>query len=248
MSMNLKKILLSTISLISIVLVDAETIDIECELPSSDAKILSIDKRPVNELYNPTKSANITFSPLGFTAEEEAAFRYAMEIWAQALPATAKINVTADFGCTSSTLAYKASVTVVTDDSTQISYPSALYRYIYDLPKTDEADITIHFNSNRSIWHFSTDPAVTIPEGKYDFVTHTLRAIGLGLGFGSSLMGTTIGSASIYSDPYIFDTFVINEAGITLSSLENRSTEFRNYIRNNTYFSINNPFDYYMGI
>lgn len=241
--MNLKNIFIFSILISCSSLVNAETLEFESELPTPSAEILSIDKRPFFETYKPTKSANITFSPSGFSVEEEAAFRYAMEIWAQALPASAKINVIADFNCTTSTLAYKASVKILTCDSTQTSYPSALYNYLFETPSS-ETDITIHFNNDKSIWHFSTNPSNPIPEGKYDFVTQALRAIGFGLGFGSSISGTTIAQAARYDIPYIFDSFVRDQNDTRLTSLKSKTTDFRNFIRNNTYFALNNYSEY----
>lgn len=241
--MNFKKIFISSILIVCFSLVNAETLEFECELPPATADFLSINKRPTLETYKPTKSANITFSPSGFTVEEEVALRYALEIWAHALPASASINVIADFNCSSTTLAYKASTTILTCDSTQISYPSSLYNYLFDAPSS-EIDITIHFNSDKSIWHFNIDSSIPIPNGKYDFVTQALRAIGFGLGFGSSVSGTTIAQASRYDIPYIFDTFVRDGNNTRLSSLKSKSTDFRNFIKNNTYFAFDNYSDY----
>ncbi len=241
--MNFKHFFIFSILISCFSLVNAETLEFESELPTPTAEILCINKRPTFETYKPTKSANITFSPSGFTVEEEVALRYALEIWGHALPASASINVIADFNCSSTTLAYKASSTILTCDSTQISYPTSLYNYLFDMPSS-ETDITIHFNSNKSIWHFNTDSSIPVPNGKYDFVTQALRAIGFGLGFGSSVSGTTIAQASRYDIPYIFDTFVRNGNNTRLSSLKSKTTDFRNFIRGDTYFAFDNYTDY----
>lgn len=241
--MYFKNIFIFSILIFCFSLVNAETLEFESELPTPSAEILSINKRPTLDTYKPTKSANITFSPSGFTVEEEVALRYAIEIWARALPASASINVIADFNCFSTTLAYKASTTILTCDSSQISYPTSLYNYLFDTPST-ETDITIHFNSDKSIWHFNTDSSIPVPNGKYDFVTQALRAIGFGLGFGSSVSGTTIIQAARYDIPYIFDTFIRDQNDTRLTSLKNRTTDFRNFIRNNTYFAFDNYSDY----
>lgn len=217
----------------------AEKVELIGEFPPTSAMTLNLGDN--NALYRSRSAVSNKFECTlsGFTAEQEAAFQYALELWSQVLPADAKISIHASF-TGNATNAYSVPLTYIKKGN--IAYPLSLYNHKHSTDALNEPSIVIKFCSDLSKWDFSTDHTADIENGKYDFVTHALRAIAKGLGFTSSLTGST--ATTIAHKASVFDSYVRNEANKRLNKLENKSDELLDFVCGDTYFALENYSNY----
>lgn len=178
-----------------------------------------------------TATFDVTYN--GFTPQAQAAFQYAVDLWAAQIESPVPITVNAtwqDLG-TGGVLGSAGPILVIPDGAfgtlPATWYPTGVVNRLAGadlLP--DVPDIQANFNSNPVVpWYFGTDgqPAA----GQYDFVSVVLHELGHGLGFTGAFRventaggplgswGTT-GSGDPNTRPFIFDRGAINGAGAAL--------------------------------
>ena len=186
-------------------------------------------------------TVNVTYN--GFTAEAQAAFQAAVNVWQTQLTSPVTINVQANWVALSSGVLGSAGPgTFAFDSGTSRWYPIALANKLAgtDLtPSADGFDVVSNFNSTFENWSFATDGVPV--SGKYDFMTVVLHELTHGLGFvglwnfsgGNGTYGLGTGSPSIY------DVFLENNAGTNLvTGFTNGSAALGSAITtlNNVYF------------
>jgi len=145
-------------------------------------------------------TANIIVNYTGFTPEAQAAFQYAVDIWARTIVSNVDIVVDANFGNLGAGILGGASPTFQVFaggglfPKDNVFYPSALADKLFgadvgplvSLP-AGFADIQTSFNSTIGFgfdWYYGTDgnPAAN----EFDFVTVVLHELGHGLGMSAS--------------------------------------------------------------
>ncbi len=150
-------------------------------------------------------------------AAAQAAFDYALSIWASTLRSTVPVRVEASWenlggGVLGSAGPWLSSGNAPGLDP-QAFYPYALIdaRLGSDIDPS-RVDITAHFNSNQPSWYFGTDG--NPPSGTFDFVSVVLHEFGHGLGFtGSASVSGGQGSWGFSGTPFIYDRFAQNGTG-----------------------------------
>ena len=180
--------------------------------------------RPMPVPRDAVPRATITVTYSGFTPQAQAAFQFAVDIWASQIISPVPILIDAQFVplgpgvlgaagpwdyvyCTSSCAPAVANTW----------YPVALANKLVaadTLP--GEPDIIAQFSSTFPSYYFGTNGAP--PGGLYDFVSVVLHELGHGLGF-SGLMQYSggVGSWGFGSGlPSIYDRFTINGSGQSL--------------------------------
>ncbi len=180
--------------------------------------------------------AAITVNYTGFTAEQQAAFQYAVNIWASQLTSSVPIVVNASFASLSGTTLAQAGANWVYRDFTAARFANTWYVNAlantlagYDLSTTagDSHEIYAEFNINyASSFYYGTDGLT--PAGKYDFASVVLHELGHGLGFlGWATVSGGIGRVgdSTYGYPMSYDRFVENLAGQDILTFPNSSAE-----------------------
>ena len=167
----------------------------------------------------------------GFTPEAQAAFQYAVDIWASILQSPVTIQIDATFEVLGSGILGGAKVDK-RHNVNDIWFPDALADALGGFDKNPgQPDISISFNSEVN-WYFGTDGYT--PSYRYDFVTIVLHEIGHGLGFISeaeverdwdSNALVFVGSlrAGTPAVPGVYDSFVVNGSGTSLLTFEDPS-------------------------
>jgi hypothetical protein len=173
-----------------------------------------------------TAAFNVTYD--GFSPEAEAAFQYAVDIWAGLIASPVTINVTAYW------TQLPPGVLGAAATGAWANFPNAPIPYTwYPLPLAeslagqnangDDADIVAWFNSAYPSWYYGTDG--NTPGGQFDLVTVVLHELGHGLGFAGSMaydngQGQCNGVPGIacwgdaqYGFPYIYDRFTQDFTG-----------------------------------
>jgi hypothetical protein len=171
----------------------------------------------------------VTYS--GFTAEAQAAFQAAVDIWATQLTSPVPIVVNASFAPLGGSILGQAGAANYLRNFTNAPqgdtfYPVALAN---TLAGTDlipgNGDIEAEFSSNFTSWYFGGG---TTPVGKINFTSVVLHELGHGLGFaGSATYSGGTGSRGLATppDPVAYDRFVYNGNGQRLiTAFANTST------------------------
>jgi len=183
---------------------------------------------PASYVPGAERAVIISVNYSGFTAPAEAAFQYAVDIWASTLTSNVPIIVTANFTNLGAGVLGSAGATNFYRNFTNAPlsntyYPVALASSLrnQDLG-VGFGDITANFNSNFN-WYYGTDG--NCPSGQYDFVSVVLHELCHGLGFsGSANYDGSIGSYGFGGSPTIYDVFVENFAESNITSFANNST------------------------
>lgn len=182
------------------------------------------------KVSNPCSTFFVNY--VGFTPEAQAAFQYAVDIWAASLdtPRTVRINATFTELSSGTLGSAGANGFVSLDPSTtpgavaNVFYPVALAEKLLDDDiNSVQPDIAANFN-NQINWYFGLD--ANPPSGQFDFVSVVLHELGHGLGFQgfgtvSGLSGRIRSGSALF--PSIYDTFTENGDGVALLSFEDPS-------------------------
>jgi hypothetical protein len=168
----------------------------------------------------PAQSSSIAVSYAGFTPQAQAAFQFAIDIWARQLASPVPITIDAQFQDLGPGV-----VGAVGTGSFEQDVPGGIPGTFYPASLANRlagadmqpgiADVFARFGSGVS-WYYGTDG--NAPAGSYDFVTAVLHELGHGLGFFGSGWMTVAGRGmwgfgSETPLPGIFDRFVVNGSG-----------------------------------
>ncbi|MEI6043926.1 MAG: hypothetical protein WCS37_05995 [Chloroflexota bacterium] len=159
-------------------------------------------------------TANMTVTYSGFTPKAQAAFQYAVNIWAALISSPVEIKIAASFEPLSpaSVLASTRPFAFYRDfpnvPLSGVLYPVALANKFagYDLDTTNP-DIVVRLNSSFPNWYYEIGGLM--PNGKTDFISAVLHELCHGLGFSSS-MNVVQGSGTWGLYPYSYDRFIVN--------------------------------------
>ncbi len=159
----------------------------------------------------------------GFPAQAQAAFQYAVNIWAGLLSSAVPIRITATWSSLPPGVLGSAGASALFRDFPNAPRPNTWYAVAVaeklagtDLNGTSNADIDANFSSAVGNWYFGTDG--NTPPGQFDFVTVVLHELGHGLSFFGS-MNVTSGQGSWGQGtgfPFIYDRYAENGAGQSL--------------------------------
>ncbi|MGC6533307.1 MAG: T9SS type A sorting domain-containing protein [Flavobacteriales bacterium] len=185
---------------------------------------------PEGYTFGDSRAVSITVNYTGFTTEAQAAFQYAVDIWASLL--TSDINIVVDAtweDIPGNTLGFAGATTYFANFSgapqDDVFYPSALADKLAgsDLDP-GQSDIVASFDSGTN-WYLGTDGNPAFNE--FDFVSVVLHELGHGLGVvGSATVDGGVGEygLNIAGTPIVYDTFVENGTGLSILSYANNST------------------------
>ena len=174
----------------------------------------------------------------GFTPEAQAAFQYAVDIWANSIESTVPINVSATFTSLGSGVLGSASpATYLTITSgapgtePNTFYPAALWEKIEGEDRSEFGgtnDINANFSSDTN-WYYGTD--ANPPSNQFDFVSVVLHELAHGLGFSGGWATVTssfpddIGAVREPNNniPAIYTHFIENGSGASILSFDDPS-------------------------
>jgi len=167
---------------------------------------------PPAHFGNRSAAANIQVTYDGFPAAAEAAFQYAVNIWASEISSDVIIDVSASWVSLGPNILGSASPNTIHRNFTgapeaNVYYPAALANQLAatDL-QSNSVDISCNFGSDVN-WYFGLDG--NVPPGSYDFVTVVLHELCHGLGFiGSALVAGNTGFLGQSGSPFVYDTFI----------------------------------------
>jgi hypothetical protein len=206
-------------------------------VPAPPAGQLRIQSATITVNYLTTGSCS-TWDP-----SAQAAFQYAVDIWASLVTSPVPIEIDACWEPLAPLVLGSAGTTMIYRDWSGVPvanrwYPAALADALSGVdndPST--AEIEASFNSNFANWYFGTDG--NTPAGKYDFATVVLHEVGHGLGF-FGLMEVIGGQGYwdyYYGYPGIYDHFTENGADTALISYPSPSADLAAQLQsNNVYF------------
>lgn len=157
-------------------------------------------------------AATIEVTYNNFPPDAEAAFQYAVNIWAAQISSDVSITVDANWASLGANILGSASPNTVHRNFTgapnlDVYYPAALANQLAtnDLDASS-ADISCNFGSDVN-WYFGLDGSV--PPGAYDFVTVVLHELCHGLGFiGSATVAGNTGFIGQSGSPFVYDTYI----------------------------------------
>ena len=196
----------------------------------------------------PVKTAEFIVNYTGFTPEAEAAFQYAVDIWATILVSDVPIRVDASFQVLPPNVLGSAGPTFIFSDFDESVKPDTWYISALadaiageDLAETIDSvpnapDLRARFSSTFD-WYYGTD--LNTPSDKFDFVTVVLHELGHGLGFigGASYNDSTeIGEVRIAGLPLIYSDFVENSGDTAILSLPDSSKILGKFLTSNDLF------------
>ncbi|MGH8636899.1 MAG: hypothetical protein ACREUZ_07170, partial [Burkholderiales bacterium] len=209
----------------------------------------------LNYAYGPKGSdlANLRVSSLdaasvsvefdGFTAEAQAAFQAAVDLWAATITTPVPIRIRANWTPLASGVLGTAGPTTLCsrwENDEFTFYSAALADKLSGSQScaalgSETAEIDAEFNSTFPDWEFGTS-GTGVP-GKYNFMTVALHEIGHGLGF-FGLFQSSGGTGALWGDPSIYDRFSVSGSGDPLLGLESPSTALHDQLTgNNTFFN-----------
>ncbi|MCM5662799.1 Ig-like domain-containing protein [Galbibacter mesophilus] len=178
-----------------------------------------------------TAEIQVTYGP-GAQAnpEAQAAFQFALDIWATQIVSPVPIKIFADFAdlgpgvLASAGPAYNVSGVPGAPDP-DVLYPAALANAIAGETLFPDENFDLIVNLGNGIpWYFGTDG--NTPSGLFDFVTVALHEAGHGLGF-TTVRGFNNGVGTLRSNglPSIFGVFIEDGDGTSLLDFPDPSTE-----------------------
>ncbi|MEM7370661.1 MAG: PKD domain-containing protein [Bacteroidota bacterium] len=189
---------------------------------------------------------DIQVSYTGFSAAEEAAFQYAVDIWANELFSNFPIEIEARFQALSGGLLASTTPVLVTGVAGPVAGAAYPIAYANALTGCDieplSADMVVIINSSLT-WH--TDPNTSPGVGEYDLATVALHEIAHGLGISTSFeyddgaapdeCPAGVATSGCYNSTLsVFDHFLETGVGIGLPSITNNSVSLGSAIRSNS--------------
>ena len=175
-----------------------------------------------------SSAATISVTYTNFPPAAEAAFQYAVNIWAGQINSPVTIEVEATWANLGDNILGSASPSTVHRNFTgapelDVYYPAALANQLAASDLGASADITCNFGSDVT-WYFGLDG--NVPPGAYDFVTVVLHELCHGLGFiGSATVAGNTGFVGQSGSPFVYDTFINdNGSGGSLLDLNNATS------------------------
>ena len=168
-----------------------------------------------------TPHSVITVTYHGFSAQAQAAFQAAVDIWASLVTSSVPIRIDATWTALGSGILGQAGPTEVFSNFSgaplpNTGYPKALANALHgvDLDSTT-VDIQAEFSSAYPSWYLGTDG--NTPANTIDFETVVLHECCHGLGFlGSMNVSGSSGSWGFNGNPFIFDQFAVNGSNQSL--------------------------------
>ena len=172
--------------------------------------------------WNPTRCSGTTTE---WSAEAQAAFAYAVDIWESLIVSSVPIEVDACWKVLGTNVLGSAGTTNVGRNFAGAPQPNTWYpiALLNSITGSDAngatPEISANFNSEFDNWYFGTDG--TPNYNQYDFVSVVLHEIGHGLGFAGSMYVYSetgsygYGRSGAY-DPLIYDRFVENGNEVVL--------------------------------
>jgi hypothetical protein len=130
------------------------------------------------------RTATIQVTYNGFSAQAQAAFQAAVDIWEANITSPKVIHVTANWTPLGSGVLGSAGPATFYLLSDNHVYPAALAEALCNCEGDVATEISANFNSAFSAWYLGTDG--NTPSNRYDFMTVVLHELGHGLGFLSS--------------------------------------------------------------
>ena len=179
---------------------------------------------PPREYYERLKSASILKADIevtyvGFSAEAQQAFQYAVDIWKNLIYSPVPIRLKATWtslakgvlGSCGPSGYYK---NFNSTEKWDCYYPIALVEKMTgeQVNSPGEYEMEASFNKDFGNWYLGTDGPT--PSSKYDFVSVVLHELGHGLGFSGLFYSTSGKGAYSYGNDNlagIFDQFIINQ-------------------------------------
>lgn len=165
---------------------------------------------PANQRNTSVATINVTYN--NFPPVAEAAFQYAVNIWATYVFSDVPIEVEATWASLGTNILGSASPSTIHRNfagaqAPNVYYPAALANQLAtnDLDG-NSSDISCNFGSDVN-WYFGLDG--NVPPGAYDFVTVVLHELCHGLGFiGSATVAGSTGFIGQSGSPFVYDTFI----------------------------------------
>lgn len=171
-----------------------------------------------------TQAATIQVNYNGFTAQAQAAFQYAVDIWASLISSSQTITIDAYWqplgaGILGGAIYTSAFANFDGAQKLNVFYPVALAEKMAGKNLNgSNAEIFTQFSSSTN-WHL--DPNTAPPAGTFDLITVVLHEIGHGLGFSGSfkiLSSNGQGEVGVQTTgvPIIYDVPIENGSNINL--------------------------------
>ncbi len=225
---GLSVVLLST-TVIGQVKMAPDPLKVKAKFENMNTKVVQPQPGPFQAfMTTPGATINVTYVGFGSFPSAEAAFQFAVDIWATQIASTVPIEVIATFESLAPNTLGSAGPNYIVRDFpgaplSNTFYPAALANSLagFDIfTDPGDHDINASFNSVFANWYFGTDG--NTPSGQFDFVSVVLHELGHGLGFtGSASVNGAVGSLG---DPdRIYDLFVENGSGTSIQSFANPS-------------------------
>ncbi len=180
----------------------------------------------------PTSNFEITFGPGAINNTEiQAAFQFALDIWATEIVSSVPIRVFVDFATLGQGVLASAGPTHNFSNfpgapKPDVEYPAALANSIAGeiLDPSEPYDLVVNLG-NSIPFYLGTDG--NTPAGQFDFVTIALHEAGHGLGFTTKRgFSTVTGSGTLRrgGEPSVYSLFMVDGNGNRLLDIEDPST------------------------